>query len=73
MARVLTRGVPGPAQISVVREGHALVLRPDRVSTDSLDHQLDWRHDHPGPTMRRLSNDVAYLKLSTVKVAEVDD
>jgi hypothetical protein len=28
-------------------------------------------HDQPGPTFRRLSDDVAYLKLSSVKAAEV--
>jgi C-terminal processing protease CtpA/Prc len=33
----------------------------------------DRKHDHAGPTFRRLSNDVAYLKLSSVKSAEVND
>jgi len=73
MARSLTRGESGPADVAILRDGQPLALRPERVPEDSLDRQPEWRHDHPGPTFRRLSDDVAYLKLSTVKGNEVDD
>ena len=71
MARELTRGKPGPVQLSVERDGVPLTLNPVRVLADSLDRARERTHDHAGPALRRLSDDVAYLKLSAVKVAEV--
>jgi C-terminal processing protease CtpA/Prc len=71
MARTLTRGAPGPVQLAVVRDGRPLALRAERVVADSLDLLSQRKHDHAGPAFRRLSDDVAYLKLSSVKRAEV--
>ena len=71
MARELTRGAPGPVALSVERDGVRLTLNPVRVVADSVDRSREWRHDQPGPAFRRLSDDIAYLKLSAVKVAEV--
>lgn len=72
-ARSLTRGIPGPMRLSVERAGRKLELRPVRVPLDSLDTSRDWAHDHQGRTFRRLSDDLAYLKLSSVKESEVLD
>jgi len=71
MARELTRGEPGPVPLTVDREGTALTLNPVRVLADSLDRARERTHDHPGPAFRRLSSDVAYLKLSAVKIGDV--
>jgi hypothetical protein len=71
MARDLTRGEPGPVELAVNRDGTKLTLSPVRVVADSLDRKREWVHDQPGATFRRLSEDVAYLKLSSVKSAEV--
>jgi len=73
IARSLPRGMPGPAQLSVMRDGQQLALRAERVPVDSVNRERERKHDHEGPTFRRLSNDVAYLKLSSVKAAEVND
>jgi C-terminal processing protease CtpA/Prc len=73
MAGALTRGQPSPARLAVKREGSTLDVSAARVPLDSLDMKSGWTHDLPGPTCRRLSDDIAYLKLSSVKTAEVAD
>jgi len=71
MGRALTRGLPGVSEVTVRREGQLVTLHPERVPDDSLDHSREWAHDHAGPTFRRLSGDLAYLKLSAVRSADV--
>jgi hypothetical protein len=73
IARSITRGAPGPVRLSVLRDGQSLSLHAERTLGDSADRARQQTHDHAGPTFRRLSNDVAYLKLSSVKRAEVSD
>jgi C-terminal processing protease CtpA/Prc len=73
MARSLTRGMPGSVQLSVLRVSQQLALRAERVPVDSINRERERKHDHEGPTFRRLSSDVAYLKLSSVKTVEVND
>lgn len=66
----LTRGECGSAT-SVVRRGEQTIsLHPVRVGSSSLDN-LSNKHDLPGDTFRLLSRDVAYLKLSSVKAADI--
>jgi len=71
MTRDLTRGWPGPVELSVDRDGQRLTLRPTRVVPDSIDRNSARTHDHPGVAFRRLSGDVAYLKLSSGRTADV--
>ena len=73
MARSLTRGEPGPVRLAVEREGTTLDVGAERVLIDSLDARAGATDDHPGPAFRRLSDDVAYLKLSSVTSAETPD
>ncbi len=73
IARWLTNGNPGPVRLRVEREGATLDLNAARVSADSLDFTAGRTHDLPGPTFRRLSPEVAYLKLSSVKNEEADE
>lgn len=63
----LTRGEPVPAKLQVTRDGRRLSLEVTRVPADSLDPRAGRTHDHPGPAFRRLSADVAYLRLGPAK------
>jgi len=44
-----------------------------RVPSDGVRARTRFTHDRPGPAFQLLSPDVAYLKLSAVKNAEIDD
>ena len=73
MAGTLTRGEPGAVRLGVAREGASLELTATRVPLDSLDQVGGRTHDLPGPAFRRLSDDVAYLKLSSASADDVKD
>jgi C-terminal processing protease CtpA/Prc len=68
MGMALTRGRCEPVMVRVLRDGHALEVSAKRVPVQELKAVP---HDLPGKTFQLLSKDVAYLKLSTVKVADV--
>jgi hypothetical protein len=65
----LTRGACGPAAVSVLRGEERMSLTPGRVPISTLDFSATYTHDLPGETFQMLSNDIAYLKLSSVKAA----
>jgi C-terminal processing protease CtpA/Prc len=71
IARSMTRGGCGEATLRVLRERDELSLKARRLPTADLDLRTALTHDLPGETFRRLSDDVAYLKLSSVKSADV--
>src|SRR5690606_19394144 len=73
IGRFMTRGAAGPATVTVRRGGRTLELAVNRVPLRALDMSRLSVHDLPGETFQRLSDDVAYLKLSSVKNAEMDD
>lgn len=73
MARDLMRGAPGAVRIVVQRAGVRTELAARRVPADSLDRLAERQHDHAGRTFRRLSDEVVYLKLSSVRAAEVPE
>src|SRR5262249_50849530 len=66
LARSITRGTCGEANVHVQRENQDVLLKPKRVSGG----QSGLTHDLPGEAFRILSKDVAYLKLSSVKAAD---
>jgi C-terminal processing protease CtpA/Prc len=68
MGMALTRGSCGPVTVRVRQDGHSLEMSAKRVPVQGFNAVP---HDLPGETFRLLSKDVAYLKLSTVKVADV--
>jgi C-terminal processing protease CtpA/Prc len=72
MARELPRGDLGPVRLSVERDGTPLELDARRVPADSMDHGKG-THDLPGPAFRRLGPDLAYLKLSSVRLDDVGE
>jgi C-terminal processing protease CtpA/Prc len=68
----LTRGDAGPTKLVVSRDGRELALEVARVPEDSLDLWGNRNHDRPGPAFRRLSDDVAYLRLGPAKRDSVE-
>jgi hypothetical protein len=69
IAQYLTRGDCGETAVVVRREpGDPVELRIPRVPAGNPGGLTT--HDLPGPTFRRLSDDVAYLKLSSVASAD---
>ena len=72
IARGMTRGACGPARVGISRPGKAVQITAQRQPLADLSPQAGSTHDLPGDTFRLLSDQVAYLKLSSVKVADVD-
>ncbi|MBI3886588.1 MAG: hypothetical protein HY302_12795 [Opitutae bacterium] len=70
IAQALTRGPAGEVQLAVRRHGEALAVSAVRVPAASLTKLISRTHDLPGETFRLLSKEVAYLKLSSVKLEE---
>jgi len=68
LARWMTRGACGPAALTVSRDDKSREVRVERIAPPQS--VTPNTHDRPGDTFRKLSPDVAYLKLSSVKVAE---
>ncbi|HEY2470826.1 MAG TPA: S41 family peptidase [Terracidiphilus sp.] len=69
MARTLTQGDCKPVDIQLHRNGKLIDLHADRLPRDNA-FKPEW-HDLPGDTFQLLSPDVAYLKLSSIKAADV--
>lgn len=68
LGRSLLRGACGPVAIGVDRGGARLQRTLARVANAPPKAHA---HDRAGPTFQRLAPDVAYLKLSTIKVADI--
>ena len=67
LAASFTRGACGPASIEITRGGHPLQIKAARTKV-----KQEWAtHDQPGDTFRLLSPEVAYLKLSSIKAADL--
>ncbi len=71
IARNLGRGPAGPARLRVERGDTTLDLEVPRVPLAAAVDPNGGRHDLPGPAFRLLSKEVAYLKLSAVKLEDV--
>jgi hypothetical protein len=70
-ARVLLQGECGPGRILRDRAGARAEIPLERGKLEGLPPGLT--HDRPGPAFRRVSEDLAYLKLSSVRAAETGD
>jgi C-terminal processing protease CtpA/Prc len=64
IANAMLRGKCVDAWLHVSREDETMEVKVPRVAESSF-KMSEW-HDLPGETFRKLSNDVAYLKLSSV-------
>ncbi len=70
IARSMTRGGCGEAAVRVTRDRETLELKPTRVPESGVSPTAGRTHDRPGETFRKLSPDVAYLKLSSVQASQ---
>lgn len=73
IGRNLTKGSAGVVAVTGRRDGAPLELSAQRAPTDQLDVQGRFGHDRPGDTFQMLTDDVAYLKLSSVEAASTAD
>lgn len=67
LAAYFTRGACGPVALEITRGGHSVQVSSTRTQ---------WKytratHDQPGDTFRLLSPQVAYIKLSSIKAADL--
>lgn len=68
VARSMLRGACGDASLHVSRGDEKLDVKAPRIGQSSF--KMSQWHDLPGETFRKLSDDVAYLKLSSVKAEQ---
>ncbi len=72
IARSLTRGPVGPVDVQLRRGSESMNVHAQRYPASTLPPPPS-SHDLPGPTFRLLTPQVAYLKLSSVKSADIAD
>jgi Peptidase family S41 len=70
IARSMTRGACGLAVATVSRDGKTRELKVERMAQSPASTSAGRTHDRPGDTFRKLSPEVAYLKLSSVQAAQ---
>jgi C-terminal processing protease CtpA/Prc len=70
IARAMTRGPCGTVRVGIRRLGTGVAVSAQRQPLASLDLQTRLTHDRPGDAFQRLSDQVAYLKLSSVEAAQ---
>jgi C-terminal processing protease CtpA/Prc len=71
IARSMTRGQCGPVRVGIRREDGRSTVSAERVPLGKLNLAIGFTHDRPGETFQLLADDVAYLKLSSIKAADV--
>lgn len=71
IANGMTRGACGPLALSISRDGKTLDMKVERTTPFSASASAGRTHDRAGETFQKLSPDVAYLKLSSVQIAQV--
>ena len=71
IARFLSRGDCVDVALNVRRRGAQINVNVPRVPEAVM--EKFGGHDLPGPTFRKLSDEIAYLKLSSVKAADAAD
>jgi len=69
----LTKGPAGPVTVSVRRGTHRFQWVSARAPRDQLDAEIGRAHDRPGDPFQMLTDEVAYLKLSSVVGADAAD
>jgi C-terminal processing protease CtpA/Prc len=70
MGRSFTNGNCGPVKMDVRRGGAIMTLNLTRIKTAGAGAPI-LTHDLPGSTFRLLSKDVSYIKLSSIKAADL--
>ena len=72
VAQQMTSGACGPVKLDIRRNGLPMPIESVRTSPTTDGFKAGW-HDQSGPTFRLLSKDVAYLKLSTIKLSDIPE
>ena len=67
----MTNGECGDVKLGIRRGSETLQITAKRLPAKDM-AAISRTHDLPGETFRLLSPDVAYLKLSSVKAADID-
>ncbi len=70
LARTITRGACVAVKAGVRRDNASVTITATRVPLTRLNGQAGSTHDRAGDTFQLLSDDVAYVKLSSVKIAD---
>lgn len=73
IAASIGRGACDSVRLTTDRPSGRTELTLSRVPAASLDSRAGSTHDHPGDTFRRLGEDIAYLKLSSVKADSIPE
>jgi C-terminal processing protease CtpA/Prc len=71
ISQYLTRGACGPVEVEVQRGDETVSVSSNRIPASAIDNTARSTSDRPGDTFQLLSDDVAYLKLSSVRIADV--
>lgn len=70
IARSLTQGPPGQVRVIGERNGSTFDVQAERIPIGNPGRRAASTNDLPGETFQRLTEDVAYLKLSSVSAAQ---
>jgi C-terminal processing protease CtpA/Prc len=73
IALSLTQGPAGRVSVKGERAGATFEVQPERIPIETLDPKAGRTNDLPGQTFQRLTDDVAYLKLSSVSAAQASE
>jgi C-terminal processing protease CtpA/Prc len=71
IARSMTRGECAPVRVGIRREDGQSTVSAERLPLAKLNLAIGTTHDRPGEAFQLLADDVAYLKLSSIKMADV--
>ena len=71
IARSITQGACSTVQVGVRRGSDVSTVSAERIPSAKLNPRSGATHDRPGDTFQMLADDVAYIKLSSIKVADV--
>jgi hypothetical protein len=70
IARYLPRGTCGESNLTIERQGQSQTILLPRTQNSSLQ---SIPHDRPGETFQLLSPDIAYIKLSSIRISDVPE
>ena len=68
---IMLRGACEPTELRIRRGARELDVRAERIPGAEIDYRVLATHDKPGETFQWLTDDVAYLKLSTIRQADI--
>jgi C-terminal processing protease CtpA/Prc len=71
IGRSMTNGTCGPVSVGIRRGAETISVKTQRLPASALT-PTPFAHDLAGETFRLLNDQVAYLKLSSVKIADLD-